>query len=319
MAISSWIGSVSWNSSISTRRYRSCKSGASVAAVASRRRARTSRSWNSSVPATARAARAVEHEAGGDRPDDRLAVPTPASQVVVDEAGQRTLLGAQRIEGVGAELLPLVAAPAPRRAPADRRFDALQPAERGRPMSRPRASRAAASASRSSNASCVSPGGTGVDTRRWARSTTVSTSAAGRGGGSGRRGPPRGPSWPGSPRRSGAAPWCRRRSPRSTAAPARRRAAPGATWPSASSSSSSRRSSHRSSSASWLSSSSSTVNPGRQPGLDGELEQACGGRRRAACRSERGRAPRWLPGRPASHARRARPEGGGAARRPPSR
>ena len=108
-AMSTWIGSVSWNSSMSRRWYRRpsrARAAGPCSGWRSSRRASTSRSWNSSSPATRRASTSRAGELGdGDREraDDRAgdlaaaSVPVPSarrrmrSRSSVDVAPPRSL------------------------------------------------------------------------------------------------------------------------------------------------------------------------------------------------------------------------------------
>ena len=168
--------------------------------------------------------RALEHEAGGDRADDRLAVLPPRRQVCVDGVHQRQLVGPQRFEGLDAELLPVRTIAAPVDA-LERRLHGVEPAKHvadtagtGQPVGgRGQAfeQRFLAVAGRDGTRR---RGGAPARARCRRPSPAAAADRAG-------RDPRRGPSWPGSPRRCAAAPWSHRRIPTGTAAPARPRSA----------------------------------------------------------------------------------------------
>ncbi len=61
------------------------------------RRASTSRSWNSSVPAAAPGHRALEHEPPADGADHELAVRAPPGELGVDDLDESGVLGLQRV------------------------------------------------------------------------------------------------------------------------------------------------------------------------------------------------------------------------------
>ena len=135
-ASSIWIGSVSWNSSSSSRRYRCCSRRAPsppCRGERSRSRASTSRSWNSRRP-SARRTCGVGQDRGGD------AVRQPAQGDVDDLAAQRRPLprpppGIRRAALHVVELPVRLAAAVPVRGRRPRRSTASRAASSGAPCS----------------------------------------------------------------------------------------------------------------------------------------------------------------------------------------